>query len=112
MSVTGIGGGLASPLRPAAPAPAGERGDAERAGGLRPPHVGGGTRPTPREGVERTESRSAPPGVSEELWSVLTAEEREYFQQVRVAGPVTYGRGRLGVAELAVRRGGRLDVRV
>lgn len=54
----------------------------------------------------------APPGTDPELWSVLTGEERRFFAQARAMGPVTYGRGNLGLAELALQRGGRLDVRV
>lgn len=54
----------------------------------------------------------APPGTDPDLWSVLTGEERRFFAQTRAMGPVTYGKGNLGVAELALQRGGRLDVRV
>jgi hypothetical protein len=54
----------------------------------------------------------APPGTDPELWSVLTGEERRFFAQARAMGPVTYGKGNLGMAELALQRGVRLDVRV
>lgn len=54
----------------------------------------------------------APPGTDPQLWSVLTAEERRYFAHSRAMGPVTYGRSNLGLAELGLQRGGRLDVKV
>lgn len=53
----------------------------------------------------------APPGTDPQLWSVLTAEERQYFAQAKAMGPVTYAPGRLGLADMALHRGGRLDVR-
>lgn len=79
--------------------------------------------PAPRTVVERPEAQQAagtaqelpveaPPGTDPELWSVLTGEERRYFAQARAMGPVTYGKGSLGLAELGLQRGGRLDVRV
>jgi hypothetical protein len=43
---------------------------------------------------------------------VLTSEERKFFAQAKAMGPVTYGRSNLGLAELGLQRGGRLDVRV
>jgi hypothetical protein len=54
----------------------------------------------------------APPGTDPELWSVLTGEERRFFAQARSMGPVTYGKGNLGLAEFGLQRGVRLDVRV
>ncbi len=54
----------------------------------------------------------APSGTDPDLWSVLTSEERRYFAQARSMGPVTYGKSNLGLAELGLKRGGRLDVRV
>lgn len=55
---------------------------------------------------------TAPPGTDPDLWSVLTADERAYFARARAMGPVTYGQSKLGLAELGLHRGGRLDVRV
>ena len=54
----------------------------------------------------------APPGTDPDLWSVLTAEERVYFARAKALGPVTYSPSRLGLAELGLQRGGRLDVKV
>jgi hypothetical protein len=54
----------------------------------------------------------APPGTDPELWSVLTAEERSYFARAAARGPVTYSPSKLGLAELGLQRGGRLDVKV
>lgn len=53
----------------------------------------------------------APPGTDPNLWSVLTAEERAYFEQVQALGPVTYGPNAAS-ADPAVPRGTRVDVRV
>lgn len=79
--------------------------------------------PAPQDVSGRSEARrtvapgsdlpvEAPPGTDPQLWSVLTAEERRYFAQARAMGPVTYGRQNLGLAELGLQRGGRLDVKV
>lgn len=54
----------------------------------------------------------APPGTDPALWSVLTTEERAYFARARAMGPVAYGQSKLGLAEVGLHRGGRLDVRV
>jgi len=54
----------------------------------------------------------APPGTDPDLWSVLTAEERQYFARAKTLGPVTYSPKTLGMAELGIQRGGRLDVKV
>ncbi len=54
----------------------------------------------------------APLGTDPALWSVLTTEERAYFARARARGPVTYGQSKLGLAEVGLHRGGRLDVRV
>jgi len=53
----------------------------------------------------------APPGTDPDLWSVLTADERRYFARARTLGPVVYTPGKLGLAEIGLQRGGRLDVR-
>jgi hypothetical protein len=53
----------------------------------------------------------APPGTDPDLWSVLTADERRYFARARTLGPVVYSPGKLGLAEVGLQRGGRLDVR-
>jgi len=55
--------------------------------------------------------QEAPPGTDPGLWSVLTAEERAYFAQAAERGPLTYGPNKLGLAEIGLERGGRLDVR-
>ncbi len=57
-------------------------------------------------------SVEVPEGIDPQLWSVLTGDERRFFAQARGMGPVTYGRGSLGLAELGLQRGGRLDVKV
>jgi len=53
----------------------------------------------------------APPGTDPDLWSVLTADERRFFARAKTLGPVVYTPGKLGLAEIGLQRGGRLDVR-
>ncbi|MCG8467534.1 MAG: hypothetical protein MJB57_04900 [Gemmatimonadetes bacterium] len=69
------------------------------------PAEGHGVAPAP------TDAELPPPGVDAELWSVLTAEEREFFSVAREMGPVTYGREQASETS-ALPRGRRLDVRV
>lgn len=72
------------PRRPAAPAGAEKAGGAEPAGGI---------------------------GSSEALRSVLSKEERAYFDQIASLGPITYGRVAKAGLVPEVPRGLRLDVR-
>lgn len=51
----------------------------------------------------------APAGADPEAWALLTDDERAFFQDPGLAGPVTYGRGAIDAALAAL--GGRLDVR-
>ena len=59
---------------------------------------------------------SAPAGTDPDLWSVLTAAERDFFARGATAGPLTYAkvttplRGATRSAPTSV--GGRIDVRV
>jgi len=53
----------------------------------------------------------APPGTDPALWSVLTSEERAYFEQVHALGPITYG-PQASSQEAQLPRGSRLDVKV
>ncbi len=52
-----------------------------------------------------------PAGADGDLWSVLTSEEREFFEKAQALGPVTYGRGKPS-ADSSIPRGARLDLRV
>lgn len=80
----------------------------------------GGQRGERSEAV-RTESRSAPTpgaaasiapaGTDPELWSVLTSEERQFFEKAQSLGPVTYS-PRTAPADTSMPRGSRLDLRV
>jgi len=58
-------------------------------------------------------SAQAPDGVDQELWSVLTKEERGYFVKAGAMGPLTYGRNSAAQAapSAPLVRGGRLDIR-
>ena len=53
----------------------------------------------------------APPGTDPELWAMLTAEERHFFEQAQSIGPVTYGPN-ASAADPAMPRGARIDLRV
>lgn len=58
-------------------------------------------------------SAEAPQGVDQDLWSVLTKEERSFFVKAGVMGPLTYGRftAAQGAAPAPMLRGGRLDIK-
>ena len=51
----------------------------------------------------------APTGADPEAWSLLTEDERAFFQDPALLGPVTYGRGSIDAAMTAL--GSMLDVR-
>ncbi len=54
----------------------------------------------------------APPGTDPTLWSVLTADERNFFAKSASLGPLTYSRVKAaGQAAPPSARGVRLDVR-
>jgi hypothetical protein len=53
----------------------------------------------------------APAGADPALWSVLTADERAYFERVQALGPITYGPNSSPAAP-AARVGGRIDLKV
>lgn len=58
-------------------------------------------------------STQAPDGVDQDLWSVLTKEERSFFVKAGAMGPLTYGRfsSGQGPAQAPLVRGGRLDIK-
>lgn len=58
-------------------------------------------------------SAKAPDGVDQELWSILTKEERAFFVKAGAMGPLTYSRSPAsqGAAAAPLMRGGRLDIR-
>lgn len=60
-------------------------------------------------------SAQAPEGVDQELWSVLSKEERSFFVKAGAMGPLTYGRFTTQQAPQSVAtpmmRGGRLDIK-
>ena len=69
--------------------------------------VQGTPKPPPTIGI----AAAAPPGTDPELWSMLTAEERDFFDKAQSLGPVTYGPNAAS-ADPALPRGARLDLRV
>jgi hypothetical protein len=86
------------------------------------PATGGSARPAPSptppptrtpEAPARPEAAAgAPEGVDPKLWSVLTTEERAFFQRSRARGPLTYGPSSDSRGPAAPPAGGRLDIRV
>ena len=58
-------------------------------------------------------SSQAPDGVDQDLWSVLSKEERSFFVKAGAMGPLTYGRFSSGQAptQAPIVRGGRLDIK-
>jgi len=89
----------------------GEAGERKPTEALAPTGAEQGSRaPEPRATGELPPE--APPGTDPELWSVLTADEKRYFARAQTLGPVTYSPGTLGLAEIGLQRGGRLDVKV
>ncbi len=58
-------------------------------------------------------SADAPEGVDQQLWSVLTKDERSFFVKAGAMGPLTYGRfsAAQGSTPAPMLRGGRLDIK-
>jgi hypothetical protein len=59
-------------------------------------------------------SAQAPEGVDQELWSVLSKEERSFFVKAGAMGPLTYGRFPQQAPQnvsAPLMRGGRLDIK-
>jgi len=61
----------------------------------------------------QVQSPDAPQGVDQDLWSVLTKEERSFFVKSGAMGPLTYGRfsAAQGSTPAPMLRGGRLDIK-
>jgi hypothetical protein len=55
-------------------------------------------------------SAAPPPGTDPELWSVLTPEEQQFFNQMAALGPLTYGT-RQGQSAPEAPVGQRVDIR-
>lgn len=58
-------------------------------------------------------SGQAPEGVDQDLWSVLTKDERSFFVKAGAMGPLTYGRFTAAQTPTPapMLRGGRLDIK-
>jgi len=62
--------------------------------------------------AEQINSPKAPDGVDQELWSVLSKDERSFFVKAGAMGPLTYGRFASNQPTAApMMRGGRLDIK-
>lgn len=75
------------------------------------PESGTETRAVAPSSESAEPSGAAPPGTDPELWSVLTTEERAYYERAQAMGPLTYSPGTGGAASDSVALGGRIDVR-
>jgi hypothetical protein len=58
-------------------------------------------------------SAQAPEGVDQDLWSILSKDERQFFLKAGAMGPLTYGRfsSPQAPAPAPMLRGGRLDIK-
>ncbi|MEO9019147.1 MAG: hypothetical protein ABI314_01450 [Gemmatimonadaceae bacterium] len=58
-------------------------------------------------------SPNAPAGVDQDLWGVLSKDERSFFMKAGTMGPLTYGRtsSPQTSAPAPILRGGRLDIK-
>ena len=58
-------------------------------------------------------SSTAPAGVDQDLWSVLSKDERSFFMKAGTMGPLTYGRTSTSQSPTPapILRGGRLDIK-
>lgn len=65
------------------------------------------------ERLALVQSNVAPRGVDQDLWSVLTKEERSFFVKMGGFGGLTYGQNAsaVGVSNMPIARGSRLDIR-
>lgn len=61
----------------------------------------------------QVQSADAPQGVDQDLWSVLTKDERSFFVKAGAMEPLTYGRftASQGSTPAPMLRGGRLDIK-
>ncbi|NNF26187.1 MAG: hypothetical protein HKN73_03050 [Gemmatimonadetes bacterium] len=102
MSIQGVGGPGGIPVLPREPGASPEQ---ERVS--EKPSSGAMEAPPASLGL----AALAPPGADPALWSVLTADERAYFERVQALGPITYGPNSSPAAP-AARVGGRIDLKV
>ncbi len=65
------------------------------------------------ERLAAVQSNMAPAGVDQDLWSVLTKDERNFFVKMGGFGGLTYGQNAsaVGVSNMPIARGSRLDIR-
>lgn len=102
MSIHGVGGPAQIPVQPREPGPSPEHDRVSEHASTAEVEA-----PPASLGI----AALAPPGTDPALWSVLTADERAYFERVQALGPITYGPNSSPAAP-AARVGGRIDLKV
>ena len=122
MAINGIGGGGFNPYatgvtRPSATAPRQQTQETQQS----PNGVGAADQKSVADAIKndaaarnaQLNSTNAPAGVDQDLWSVLSKEERSFFMKAGTMGPLTYGRmsSSQTPAPAPMLRGGRLDIK-
>jgi hypothetical protein len=119
MAINGIGGGSFNPYatgvaRPNAGVP--RQTTTQTPNGVAAPDQRSIADAIKQDAAARTaqlSSANAPDGVDQDLWSVLSREERSFFMKAGTMGPLTYGRmsSSQSPAPAPILRGGRLDIK-
>jgi len=126
MAINGIGGGTgfnpyargvggSAPIgTPRTPAPASEPAANEpAAAAASPKNLADAIKHDADARAAQVNSPTAPDGVDQDLWSVLTKDERSFFVKAGAMGPLTYGRfsATQTPTPAPIVRGGRLDIK-
>jgi len=118
MAINGIGGGGFNPYatgvtRPSAGVPRQTTPTPSDVAAMDPKSLANAIKSDAAARTAQLNSGTAPSGVDQDLWSVLSKEERSFFMKAGAMGPLTYGRtsSSQGPAPAPILRGGRLDIK-
>jgi hypothetical protein len=119
MAINGIGGGGFNPYatgvaRPTAGAPRQAPSQASNdVATTDPKSLANAIKSDAAARTAQLNSPNAPSGVDQDLWSVLSKEERSFFMKAGTMGPLTYGRmsSSQSPTPAPILRGGRLDIK-
>ncbi|MES2358148.1 MAG: hypothetical protein V4529_07360 [Gemmatimonadota bacterium] len=118
MAINGIGGGGFNPYatgvtRPSAGVPRQAPPTSSDVAAMDPKSLANAIKSDAAARTAQLNSGTAPSGVDQDLWSVLSKEERSFFMKAGTMGPLTYGRtsSSQGPAPAPILRGGRLDIK-